>query len=43
MQLTDLLNRAMVFDQEVPQTGGSVEVERYRRGTGFEIGANLKF
>lgn len=43
MQLTDLLNRAMVFNQEVPQTGGSVEVERYRRGTGFEIGANLKF
>ncbi|WP_290540352.1 TonB-dependent receptor [Alistipes sp.] len=43
LQLTDLLNRAMVFEQEVPQTGGSVEVERYRRGAGFEIGMNLKF
>ena len=43
LQLTDLLNRAMVFEQEVPQTGGTVEVERYRRGTGFEVGLNLKF
>ncbi len=43
LQLSDLLNRAMVFEQEVPQTGGSVEVERYRRGTGFEVGMNLKF
>ena len=43
MQLTDLLNRAMVFEQEVPQTNRTVEVERYRRGTGFEIGLNLKF
>lgn len=43
MQLTDLLDRAMVFDQEVPQTGESVEVERYRQGMGFEIGVNLKF
>lgn len=43
MQLTDLLNRALVFEQEVPQTNRNVEVERYRRGTGFEIGLNLKF
>ena len=43
MQLTDLLNRALVFEQEVPQTNRTVEVERYRRGTGFEIGLNLKF
>lgn len=43
LQLTDLLNRAMVFEQEVPQTGGTVEVERYLRGTGFEVGLNLKF
>lgn len=41
--LTDLLNRAMVFDQEVPQTGNTVEVERYRTGAGFEIGLGLKF
>lgn len=43
MQLTDLLNRTLVFEQEVPQTNRTVEVERYRRGTGFEIGLNLKF
>lgn len=43
MQLTDLLNRALVFEQEVPQTNRTVEVGRYRRGTGFEIGLNLKF
>lgn len=43
MLLTDLLNRALVFEQEVPQTNRTVEVERYRRGTGFEIGLNLKF
>ena len=34
---------AMVFDQEVPQTGNTVEVERYRTGAGFEIGLGLKF
>ena len=43
LQLTDLLNRAMVFEQEVPQTDGTVEVERYLRGTAFEVGLNLKF
>lgn len=43
MQLTDLLNRTLVFEQEVPQTNRTVVVERYRRGTGFEIGLNLKF
>ena len=43
MQLTDLLNRALTFDQEVPQTGRTVEVQRYKTGTGFKIGLNLKF
>lgn len=43
LQLFDLLNRAMVFEQEVPRTGGTVEVERYLCGTGFEVGLNLKF
>lgn len=43
MQLNDLLNQARVFEQEVPQTGGTVEVERYLRGTAFEVGMNLKF
>ena len=39
----DLLGRALVFEQEVPQTGETVEVERYRPGTGFEVGLNLRF
>ena len=42
-QLTDLLNRAIVFEQEVPQKNRTVEVERYRTGIGFEVGMNLKF
>lgn len=42
-QFTDLLNRAIVFEQEVPQKNRTVEVERYRTGIGFEIGMNLKF
>lgn len=43
MQFSDLLGRALVFEQEVPQTGETVEVERYRPGTGFEVGLNLRF
>ena len=37
-QVNDLLNRAVVFKQEVPSNGTEVEVERYKRGTNFEIG-----
>lgn len=43
LRLTDLLGRAMVFEQEVPQTGRTVEVERYRPGTGFKVGIDLRF
>ena len=43
LQFVDLLNRAMIFEQEVPQTGRTIEVERYCRGTNFEVGLNLKF
>lgn len=43
LQLTDLLNRPMIFEQDVPQAGSSVEVERYRTGLGFEVGVALKF
>lgn len=43
VQFSDLLGRALVFEQEVPQTGETVEVERYRPGTGFEVGLNLRF
>lgn len=37
LQLTDLLNQDIVFHQET-QNGKNLEVERYGRGTGFEIG-----
>ena len=43
LQFADLLNRAMIFEQEVPRTGRTIEVERYCRGTSFEVGLNLKF
>lgn len=38
-QMTDLLNRDVVFRQDVPKDGGrKVEVERYKKGIGFEVG-----
>ena len=43
LQLTDLLNRPMIFEQDVPLMNKSIEVERYRAGLGFEIGVALKF
>ena len=43
LQLTDLLNRPLIFEQDVPQTGRSIEVERYHTGMGFELGIALKF
>ena len=43
LQLTDLLNRPLIFEQDVPQTGRSIEVERYRTGIGFELGIAFKF
>lgn len=42
LQLTDLLNQDIVFHQET-QTGKKLEVERYGRGTGFEIGFGYNF
>lgn len=42
-QVNDLLNRAVVFKQEVPKTGQTVEVERYKKGANFEIGASYNF
>lgn len=43
LQVNDLLNRAVVFKQDVPKTGQNMEVERYKRGTSFEVGASYKF
>lgn len=38
LQINDLLNQDILFKQEVPTTGDKVEVERFRKGTGFEVG-----
>ena len=38
LQVNDLLNQPVVFKQEVPSTGEKVEVERFKRGSNFEIG-----
>lgn len=43
LQVSDLLNRAIVFKQEVPKTGEYVEVERFKEGTGFEVGISYNF
>ena len=43
LQVKDLLNRAMVFKQEVPLTGEEIEVESYKEGTSFEVGFSYKF
>lgn len=40
-QLNDLLNRSVVFKQDVPNTGQKIEVERYKKGTNFEVGVSL--
>ena len=37
LQMTDLLNQDIVFKQEV-KDGRKLEVERYGRGTTFELG-----
>ena len=38
LQVHDLLNRAIIFKQDVPETGEVVEVERYKDGSSFQIG-----
>ena len=38
LQVNDLLNQDILFKQEVPTTGDKVKVERFRKGTGFEVG-----
>ncbi|WP_300698284.1 TonB-dependent receptor [Bacteroides sp.] len=43
LQVNDLLNRAIIFNQDVPKTGQNIEVERYKRGTSFEVGASYNF
>lgn len=38
LQVNDLLNQPVIFKQEVPSTGEKVEVERFKRGSSFELG-----
>ncbi len=42
LQVNDLLNRTVIFKQEVPSTGEEVEVERYKKGANLEIGFSYK-
>lgn len=43
LQVNDLLNQDIIFKQEVPKTGQTIEVERYKKGINFEIGASYVF
>ena len=43
LQATDLLNRDVTFHQEVPATGEDIEVERYKKGMGLEVGFSYRF
>lgn len=38
LRVDDLLNRDIVFKQDVPSTNEVIEVERYKEGTSFEVG-----
>lgn len=43
LKATDLLNRNIIFEQEIPMTGNTVEVEKFKKGTKLEIGLSYKF
>ena len=38
LQIDDILNRDVVFEQEVPSLDTNVEVERFKSGSSFEVG-----
>ena len=38
LQIDDILNRDVVFEQEVPSLDTNVEVERFKSGASFEVG-----
>lgn len=42
LKVKDLLNRSVVFKQDVPLTDEEIEVENYKEGTSFEIGFGYK-
>lgn len=41
-KVNDILNRDVIFEQDVPLTGGKEVVERFKAGTNFEIGFTYK-
>ena len=43
LQVKDMLNRDVVFMQDVPMADTKMEVERFKRGSGFEVGATYNF
>ena len=38
LKVNDILNQAIVFEQEVPRENTTVEVERFKKGVNFEVG-----
>ena len=40
---TDLLNRDIIFEQDIPLTGDVMEVERFKKGIKLELGFSYKF
>lgn len=42
VKVNDILNRDVIFEQDVPLTGGKEVVERFKTGTNFEIGFTYK-
>ncbi|GAE83947.1 TonB-dependent receptor [Bacteroides reticulotermitis] len=42
LQLKDLLNQDIIFKQEIIKTGQELEVERFKKGTGIEVGFTYK-
>lgn len=42
LQLKDLLNQDIIFKQEIIKTGQDLEVERFKKGTGIELGFTYK-
>lgn len=41
-KVNDILNRDVIFEQDIPLTGGKEVVERFKTGTNFEIGFTYK-
>lgn len=42
LRVEDLLNRPVIFKQDVPSTGETIEVERYKEGSRIELGISYR-